>query len=259
MNDPRIAPVEDNLLAFYADALTAPVLEVADLDGARGYYTDIPFPLCNVVFDARFDPDRAGEQTRAVLDEYVARGLPWMWWATPSTTSAELELACAQAGMFREEVPGMHCTLDEPVDLRTPDGLEYRPVTTDDDAGLFTSVMLASFGMPDWLHEPLLGFFHGFDPSEFLNVVGWLDGRAVACGSTYLTGTTAGVYNIGTVPEARGRGIGYAVTAWLMEAARERGCSEAILHASAEGFPVYERLGYETVCHLAQMVWVPQE
>ena len=258
MNDPRIAPVEDNLVTFYTDALSAPVLRVAELDGARGYYTDIPFPLCNVVFDAHFEADRAKEQAQAVLEEYVARGLPWMWWATPSTTSPELEAACAEAGMMREDVPGMHRALADVVDPRTPDGVELRPVTTDEDLGLFSSVMLAGFGMPDWLLEPLLGFTAGLDAAKLVNVIAWQDGRAVACGSAYVTGETAGIYNIATLPEARGRGIGYAVTAWLMEDARRRGCREAILHASSDGFPVYERLGFETVCTLAQMVWVPQ-
>ena len=258
VNDPRIGPVEDNLLAFYAAALSSPALTVADLDGARGYYTDIPFPLCNVVFDARFDPARASEQTAAVLEEYVGRGLPFLWWATPSTTSPALEQACAEAGMMLEDVPGMHRPLTEPVDVRAPEGLRLE-LAPPESIGVLTDVMLAGFGMPGWLKDPMIEMFGGFASEELVNVLATLDGEPVASGSAYLGDGTAGIYNIATMEAFRGRGIGYAVTAWLMNAGLERGCDQTILHASQDGFPVYERLGYETVCTLSQMAWVPSD
>lgn len=256
MNDPRIAPVEDNLITFYGDAMSSPLLTVARLDGAQGYYTDIPFPLCNVVFDARFDPERATDQARAVLSEYTARGLPFLWWTSPSTTTLELEAACAEAGMARQDVPGMHRALDGPVQVPTLERVELRAAGAAEVHDL-TDVMLAGFEMPEWLHEPLVDLFHGLDPAKLVNVLAYLDGKPVASGSAYLTGATAGIYNIATLPEHRGRGLGTAVTAWLMNDAYERGCTQTILHASPDGLPVYERLGYETVCMLAQMVWVP--
>jgi GNAT superfamily N-acetyltransferase len=258
VNDPRIAPVEKNLIAFYGDALSSPVLNVADLDGARGYYTDIPFPLCNVVFDARFDPGREAEQTRAVLDEYTGRGLPFLWWGTPSTTSPGLELACAEMGMLREDVPGMHRPLDGPVEVRAPEGLRLE-LALPESLGVLTDVMLAGFGMPEWLKDPFLEMFGGLAADRLVNVLARLDGEPVACGSAYLVDGTAGIYNIATLEGFRGRGIGYAVTAWLMNDAYERGCTETILHASSDGYPVYEHLGYQTVCTLPQMVWVPSE
>ena len=72
-----------------------------------------------------------------------------------------------------------------------------------------------------------------------------------------MTGTTAGIYNIATTPSARRRGIGYAVTARLMNVARARGCTEAVLMASALGRPTYERLGFVEVCQTPQYVWLP--
>lgn len=257
MNDPRIAAVEDNLLRFYADVLSAPLLQVADLDGARGYFTDIPFPLCNVVFDARFAPDRAAEQARAVLENYTARGLPFLWWAGPSTTSPELEAACLEAGMIRQPVPGMHRPLDGPVEVPAPEGVELRMIEPDDLATL-TDVMLTGFEMPEWLHDPLTGMFGELDPAGLVHVLARSGGEPVACGSAYLVDGTAGLYNIATLDAFRGRGLGYAVTAALMAHARERGCSEAVLHSSPMGFAVYQRLGFETVCELQQFVWLPQ-
>lgn len=256
VNDPRIAPVEDNLISFFAAALGSPAVQVAALEGAKGYYTDIPFPLCNVVFDARFEPGRATEQAQAVLAQYVGRGLPFLWWATPSTTSPDLEQACAEAGMIREDVPGMHRPLDGPVEVPLPDGLELSVVTAEELPEL-TRTMLLGFGMPEWLHDPMVEMFAGVDPDALVNVLARLDGEPVASGSVYLADGTGGIYNIATLEQVRGRGIGYAVTAWLMNHAHERGCTQTVLHASSDGFPVYERLGYQTVCTVPQLVWVP--
>jgi GNAT superfamily N-acetyltransferase len=92
---------------------------------------------------------------------------------------------------------------------------------------------------------------------EAINVVGSLDGRPVACGTAYLTGPTAGLYNIATLEDVRSRGVGYAVTTALMELARAAGAEHAILHATDTGRPVYERAGFVEVCQVPQYVWMP--
>jgi GNAT superfamily N-acetyltransferase len=90
-----------------------------------------------------------------------------------------------------------------------------------------------------------------------VHVLALVDGQAVAGGSVWITGRTAGLYNISTLEAGRGRGLGHAVTAELMNLARERGCTHAVLHASEMGRPVYERLGFVEVCRVPQFVWMP--
>ncbi|MDX6640786.1 MAG: hypothetical protein QOF12_1797 [Solirubrobacteraceae bacterium] len=63
-----------------------------------------------------------------------------------------------------------------------------------------------------------------------------------ACCASF--GTTGWIGALGVVPRSRGRGAGSALTdacvAWL----RERGATTALLHATDQGRPVYERLGF---------------
>jgi predicted acetyltransferase len=66
----------------------------------------------------------------------------------------------------------------------------------------------------------------------------------------------AGIYNVGTVPEARGKGIGAAMTLAPLLEARARGYRIAILHASDFGYNVYRRLGFQEYCKMHIFAWM---
>ena len=71
--------------------------------------------------------------------------------------------------------------------------------------------------------------------------VGYLDGSPIATASAVVGDRHVEVEFIATIPEARGRGIGRAMTALATLAATDR---PAMLIASDAGRSVYEGLGY---------------
>lgn len=75
--------------------------------------------------------------------------------------------------------------------------------------------------------------------------VGYTGDVPVASGLGWRTGRTIGVYAIATIPEARRRGYGAAMTARVVMDGLASGCDVAVLQASAVGRPVYERLGFK--------------
>jgi ribosomal protein S18 acetylase RimI-like enzyme len=80
----------------------------------------------------------------------------------------------------------------------------------------------------------------------------WLDQRVVAALCTikrqWKSGSDLGISWLGTLPEARGRGIGSAlIAAALDDAAADNGCTTASLQASAQGERIYRKLGFQTV------------
>ena len=75
----------------------------------------------------------------------------------------------------------------------------------------------------------------------------YLEGRPACSGLGLRTGRTIGIYNIATVPWARRRGLGAAVTQRIIDDGAASGCDVAVLQSSEMGRPIYERLGFRKV------------
>lgn len=72
-----------------------------------------------------------------------------------------------------------------------------------------------------------------------------LDGRLVAFGLIWLSGDTAWLGWILVDKEFRQQGIGTTMTRFLTEQAIVQGAVKVILTATAMGFPIYRKLGFE--------------
>jgi hypothetical protein len=87
---------------------------------------------------------------------------------------------------------------------------------------------------------------------ECVVYVGYAKGLPVVSGLGWRTGRTIGVYAISTIPVARRRGYGAAMTARVVTDGLAAGCYVAVLQASEVGRPIYERLGFrEDVRYIA--------
>jgi ribosomal protein S18 acetylase RimI-like enzyme len=71
-----------------------------------------------------------------------------------------------------------------------------------------------------------------------------LQGKPVASSMLFLHGGIAGLYWIGTRPEARRQGIATALTAHTLRQAQQAGATLAVLQASDMGQPIYRTLGF---------------
>lgn len=246
--------MEENLIAQFRLLAGTEHVEALPDDDVVAFTRDLAFPLFNAICGARFAAGSEARRTAELVDGYVARGLPFLWWATPSTMTPETDAVLRDRGIDPRPEPGMHVRLAGPVDTRLRAGVDISlsPVTEE-----LVAVMASGFGFPDFVVEPLRLALADFGPDVLFHVVARVDGEAVSTGSVFVTGRTAGVYNIATVESARRQGLGYAVTATLMNLAQRRGCTEAVLMASEMGRPTYERLGFVEVCQTPQYMWVP--
>ena len=112
---------------------------------------------------------------------------------------------------------------------------------------------------PDWAEflrvvEVPPDLLAGADHAAFDVLLARVDGEAVAGAMTYDHDGDCGVYTVGTLPHARRRGLGTALTALALRRARDRGCRTASLQATPEAERLYARLGFRDLGAILEYV-----
>jgi ribosomal protein S18 acetylase RimI-like enzyme len=239
-------------------------VEIYDGQDVKWMISGLAHPLMNAVMSARFRPDETHERVKATLDRFRAQNLPLSWWVGPSSRPADLGDHLQARGLVHaSDTAGMAADLlavNE--DVRSPPGLAIERVGDLEAVKKWLQPAVRCFQLPDfWASFFLHASAHqGFGPEvPWLHYVGSLEGEPVACSSLFLGAGVAGVYNVGTVPEARRQGIGTAITIAPLRDARAMGYRVGILHASEQGFDMYRRLGFVEYCTFGVYVWTGEE
>jgi ribosomal protein S18 acetylase RimI-like enzyme len=81
-----------------------------------------------------------------------------------------------------------------------------------------------------------------------------IDGVAVAAALAFDHAGDCGIYNVGTLPHARRRGLASSLTAAQLRAARERGCTTASLQSTEMAERLYARLGFRDLGRFVEYV-----
>jgi GNAT superfamily N-acetyltransferase len=89
----------------------------------------------------------------------------------------------------------------------------------------------------------------------FRTYLALLNGQPVATSQLFLSAGVTGIYNVTCLPEARGQGIGAAITLAPALAARGIGYRIGILQASDLGARVYRRLGFQDFGKRSVFLW----
>ena len=106
--------------------------------------------------------------------------------------------------------------------------------------------VLEESGLSVELAHRLISPSFAADPDVRL-FVGRLDGKPVGTSIAIRGRDASGVYNVGTLPIARRRGVGSAVTWAAVEAGRTWGYDTIALQSSVMGLAMYSAMGFRTV------------
>lgn len=126
---------------------------------------------------------------------------------------------------------------------------ELRRLSTGDEVGDYWDIAASSYvslGFP----PEVFGFYQdreGLLADNVAAFIAYLEGRPVSIAMTIVSHGVAGIYWVGSLEEARGEGLGRAVTAAATNAGFELGADLASLQASPMGKPIYEAMGYEAI------------
>ena len=248
-----LAAIEADIVATRLTNTDVPVEPRLDPDAAWGIAPD-PGARRGVVVRTHFTDAGADRRIGEILDEMAARQSAAMWWVAPHHRPADLADRLLRHGFERVgETAAMALDLDAlPGAGEVPAGLTIQPVGDLESARAFVTVIMTdrADGAPRLsdvatdlrtrhIHERMAQ-----DPAP-MRFVGWLEGEPVATSRLSIVGGVAGLYGVVTVPRARGRGFGRAMTLAALDAGRRLGMRIATLQATELGLPIYRRLGFE--------------
>ena len=220
--------------------------------------TGILDPGFNRVFKARLRPDALDRRIEETLEPFRGRKLPMCWWVGPASSPANLGERLESHGLRLEDrVPGMAVELDFLKRVEPPKGLRIERVRDRRALADWTRIIISVFGLPVESSSIILELFDrlGYTPdSNWVDYVGILGDETVSASTLFLEREVAGIYNVATLPDARGRGIGAAMTFAPLQEAREMGRRIGILQSSHMGYGVYRRLGFEQCCTIDMYV-----
>lgn len=236
-------------------------LSFSRLPGGEGYG---PNPLWfvtgsqvagyNGVARACFPAADADAAISAALQPFHERNLPLTWWTGPSTQPGNLGARLQTQGFrHNRDMIGLCADLD---DLHSPGeklpALQIEPVTTREELANWLPIYSQGFGTPPVIARESLDVLAtlAFDiPTGWKHFIVRQDGKIITISSLYINDEIGGLYNLVTSPEARGQGIGAAMTLGTFAIARDLGCRIATLQTTyPNALRLYHRLGMEVYC-----------
>jgi ribosomal protein S18 acetylase RimI-like enzyme len=199
----------------------------------------------------------------ALLEEserfFAARTRGYTLWTRAHLDDALAAEAEAAGLRPLASMPGM--LLDAPVpDAETPPGTRLHLVRNAAEVSHFADVSArayAAMGLPPELCERMFSQPERVLRPHVLTVVAYRGDTPLAAAQAILSHGIAGIYWVGTVPEARRSGLGEACTRAVGNVAFERGARCVVLQASAQGEPIYTRMGYKEITRYAWWVRLP--
>ena len=218
------------------------------------WHTRVPHPWFNGVSAAQPPAPEDEAYITDTMAYFRSRGVsPFTWWIAPAVPFGPWEEVLHRHGFHVDhDTPGMALDLEQlPTDRSAPPTLRIIPVDNLDKLKVWTDVFIAGYELPQaWaagFYDLMAGL--GLD-WPMRNYLGYLDGEPAAASTLFLGAGVAGVYDVATVPQARGRGLGTALTCTPLIEARALGYRVGVLQSSEMGYPNYQRLGFQKMCDM---------
>jgi ribosomal protein S18 acetylase RimI-like enzyme len=259
------AVVEENLYALFRAMAILPDSELVE-DAKLGRHLAFPSnPMFKGAWRTRLSSGEAGAAIDETLGWFKDRRAPFMfWWTGPGTTPNDLGERLVARGLISIEeqqqhltpgivstaagAPGMVADLEHMSEAalgQVPPGLTIDEVRDEPALYDFKRVLVEGYELPDrmaqgWVDAALRV---GIGKTPWRVYLARLDGAPVATNMLFNGGGVASVYGVATVPSARRRGIGGAITLRPLLEARAMGYRYAVLFSTEMGVHAYERIG----------------
>ena len=251
--------VQENLYALFRSMQVLPGCTLIENNSLSLHHSFPANPFFKGVWRTHLSPEETETKIDEVVDWFSQRGAPYFFWWTDSQTQpvdmAEHLLRRGFDGSL-EGNPGMAANLYElRENFQISGGFEIIQAVEQESLEDWRDAFVEAFEIPvsdgqAWM-DATLSTKQENVPWQFY--VGYLDHEPVSTSILFNGAGVAGLYAVGTIPRARNKGIGTAITLKPLLDARDQGYHFAVLFSSKMGYAAYKRLGFrEVLCKIGK-------
>ena len=220
----------------------------------------IQHPLFNAILNTHETSDNLPNFLNEITDFYKKQNLPFAWWVTKLSQPKNLELflidagfTCVQSFSGRVlELEKYQPTHDNPA-AAVPN-LSIQPVQNIEELDAWLVPMQISFEFSEEVSKTFLQNIKKiFENSkdELQHFMAFLNGKHVASASLFLDKNSAGLYNLGVLPEYRKRGIGTALKHHRLQIAKQNAYENVVIQSAPMGEDIDQKLGFTEYMRLS--------
>ena len=259
-NESVKSAIKTNWEAYHYCLAESPNVELSIGRYLTWLMTNLPDHFMNLVVCHQLPSEGLDDLIESTLVHFRSMDIKRISWMTRmDVPSVEINGALLAHGLTFKESFATEMALD----LSTLP--EYQPI----NPALRIIPVVDGYTLRQWIHAASIGFrisekfeqvWHDFFVDAIFNprfrtYLALLDGKPVGTSQLFLSQGVAGIYNVTCIPEARGQGVGSAITLVPLLDAREMGYQIGILQASKAGYGVYSRLGFQDFGKLSLYLW----
>jgi GNAT superfamily N-acetyltransferase len=194
-------------------------------------------------------------QARAHFEK---KNFAYTFWAEDNLLTPDIRQMLHEAEIqITNREPGMLMYLHGFSPVHTNNSDNIRKVGTPEEVQHYAQIVARNWQPPD---ENLIQYYTKATPvilapdAPAMLYVYYNSGIPVAALELFFSEhQTAGIFNLSTLQEYRGRGIGTALISYALDEAKKQGYTYAALQASEEGLRIYERLGFVTETYFYEL------
>ncbi|MHA1986819.1 MAG: GNAT family N-acetyltransferase [Promethearchaeota archaeon] len=227
------------------------------------YSSGVPFFLFNTVINSQISPEIVNQKIEENITFFDKMQVPFVWMIGPSSRPKNLGELLIKNGFIIEKQPGMAFDLkDLNTDIDPLTQIEIIKIDNIEKFNVWNDVVLTGFELPK---EILSDFFQKAfsymllrENSSASAFLAYYEKEPVASSLVCYEAGVAGIYNVTTLEDVRGKGIGTAITLAPLIEAKNLGYEIAILHSSEMGYNTYKKMGFKEYCTIEMYIWQPE-
>jgi GNAT superfamily N-acetyltransferase len=220
------------------------VFEVHDRSEMLLIKSHYPERVPHMVLDPRAAPGMESTWTRALIQEWAGEPVSVMVSIPPGAEQSSLTSALQDHGFVRGIRPSVAMARCASPTFDSRDDDDIALAHSQSDLEQARNVLATVFALP----TEVFAFYTPF-PVVYTYILRE-HGIGVAAGCLCPFAGVAGLYSIGVVPSARGKGYARRLVLYLLTCAAKRGITTAVLSCERSLVPLYRRLGFSACCDL---------